>query len=127
MLKAEQPPTSPGQLERLTADEREVLRAFWRVGPGATTGEVVREVNRRLFLDYRFVLTLLRSIAEKGYLAVEREGPRREVWTPLVSEEVAAAEEMRHAVREAVGADLSAISSARDVLDELEAEAAASA
>ena len=125
MLKAEKTPTPAEHLERLKRREREVLRAFWRVGPGATTGQIVREVHQRLFLDYRFVRTQLKSIAEKGYLAVEREDPRREVWTPLVSEEVAAAEELRHAVRQAVGTDLSAISSAREVLDELEAEPAA--
>ena len=110
--------------DRLSAGEWPVMRACWRLGPAPTTGEVVREVQQDLFLDYRYVQTMLRRIAAKGYLDPEKKGPRRIVWRPTASPEEALVQEMRHFVREIVGPQPRHLQLLREVIDEFEAAGA---
>lgn len=110
--------------ERLSAGEWPVMRACWRLAPAPTTGEVVREVQQDLFLDYRYVQTMLRRIAAKGYLDPEKKGPRRIVWRPTASPEEALVQEMRHFVREVVGPQARHLELLREVIDEFEASGA---
>ena len=100
------------------------MHACWRLGPAPTTGEVVREVQRDRFLDYRNIQTMLRRIAAKGYLDPEKQGPRRIVWRPTASPEEALVPEMRHFVREVVGPQARHLELLRGVIDELEASGA---
>ena len=107
--------------DRLSAGEWPVMRACWRLGPAPTTGEVVREVQQDQFLDYRYVQTMLRRIAAKGYLDPDKQGPRRIVWRPKVSPEDALLQEMRHFLREVVGPQPRHLQLMRQAMEEFEA------
>ncbi|MCP3957438.1 MAG: BlaI/MecI/CopY family transcriptional regulator [bacterium] len=108
--------------EKLSPREWPVLRACWRLGEGASTAGIVGELQKTETVSYRDVLVILERLTDKGYLAVEREGPRKQVWTLLASAEVAIIEEMKHVVRQTLGADRRSTWLMRRVLKELEAE-----
>ena len=118
-LQAVEPPSIPQN--RITAAEWPILRACWRVGPGATLPQIVREVQADQLLDYRYVQTMLNRLRDKGYLRVDKVGPRRNEWTAAIDPKDVLAERMRSFVEEVVGLEPQNIQLLRKVLDELEA------
>ncbi len=121
MLKAVKSDHPPPR-ERLSAGEWKILRACCHVGAAAATNDILREVLRYEITDYRYVQVHLERLADKGYLTVEREGPRREVWTPVASAELMVAEAMKQVIREVIGSDRQMIWIMRKVLQEVEDE-----
>jgi predicted transcriptional regulator len=70
---------------RLTEREADVMEVLWQRGPST-----VAEVRERLAdeLAYTTVLTMLRTLEEKGYVVHEQEG-RAHRYEPVVEREVA--------------------------------------
>jgi len=113
-----------GRRQLLSPMEWQVLKACVRLGPGTSTSQIFREVQGNTLLDYRHVGVLLRRLADRRYMAVAKQGPRRLAWTPEVSAEKMIYENMREITRELVGDDHQLLATMRGVLDELEAEIA---
>jgi predicted transcriptional regulator len=70
---------------RLTEREADVMEVLWQRGPST-----VAEVRERLTdeLAYTTVLTMLRTLEQKGYVGHEQEG-RAHRYEPIVEREVA--------------------------------------
>jgi predicted transcriptional regulator len=64
--------------------ELEVMRHVWALGE-ATVGEVHQRIQRDRPVAYTTILTVMKNLSEKGYLAAEREGTR-DRFRPLRSE-----------------------------------------
>ena len=54
--------------------ELEVLHLVWELGE-ATVGEVLDRLRRRRSVAYTTVMTVMRKLADKGYLSYEVDGP----------------------------------------------------
>ncbi len=80
-----------------TERELDVMAVLWE---GPATGSTVAEVRERLAdeLAYTTVLTVLRTLEEKGYLAHEEEGKAYR-YRPLVGREAAGTSALRRLVR----------------------------
>src|SRR5512146_1148732 len=79
-----------------TERELDVMDVLWEAGGGST----VAEVRERLAdeLAYTTVLTVLRTLEEKGYVAHEEEGKAYR-YRPLVGREAAGTSALRRLVR----------------------------
>jgi predicted transcriptional regulator len=76
--------TQAATLPLLTRGESDVMRVLWKRGH-ATVSEVVEEYTRPI--AYTTVLTVLRVLEEKGYVAHAKElSGRAHVYRPLVDE-----------------------------------------
>ena len=62
-------------LSPLGETEMEVLREVWTLG-AATVADVHARLNETRPLAYTTVMTVLRNLADKGFLSAEREGVR---------------------------------------------------
>ena len=97
-----------------------MLRSCWRQGPAAPTAEIVRDLQQDTLVDYRYTQTILRRLVKKGYLQVERQSARRNVWTSTLAPREVLAQEVRIFVDLVVGLEPENIQLIRDALDELE-------
>ncbi|MEO6834392.1 MAG: BlaI/MecI/CopY family transcriptional regulator [Candidatus Tumulicola sp.] len=77
----------------LTDHELRLMEVLWQRG-NATVADVVDSVDPPL-LAYSTVLTTLRTLEQKGYIAHEEDG-RAYVYHPLVARDDAAKSAMRH-------------------------------
>jgi len=75
----------PRKRLKLAPVELMLMKAVWRLGE-ATVQQVRDEVASERKLAYTTVLTMLRTLEQKGFLTHE-ERDRRYVYKPLVSEE----------------------------------------
>ncbi len=80
-------------LSLLTRGETDVMRVLWKRGH-ATVGEIVEEYTRPI--AYTTVLTVLRVLEEKGYVAHDKElSGRAHVYRPAVDEQRAQRSHLR--------------------------------
>ena len=107
--------------DRLAPGEWPILRACWRLGPGASTPAIVRETQREVLHDYRHTQTVLRRLRKKGWVTVHQTSPRRTLWSPAYSREETLRHEAGHFVRQVAGNDPGLIQLMRQALDDLEA------
>ncbi|MCP3962401.1 MAG: BlaI/MecI/CopY family transcriptional regulator [bacterium] len=105
--------------DRVSSGEWPVLRACWRLGEEAPTAEIVREVQKDRIFSYRHIQSVLLRLVDKGYLRVEKRGPRRNVWTSTLDPAEVLEQEVRVFVNEVVGLEPGNIQLIHDVLDEL--------
>jgi predicted transcriptional regulator len=80
----------------LTEAELRLMQILWEKG-AATVGEVALALPKRLSLAYNTVLTTLRILEHKGYVAHEKRG-RAFVYAPLVDRDAASRRAIKHLV-----------------------------
>jgi predicted transcriptional regulator len=80
----------------LTEAELRLMQILWEKG-AATVGEVASLLPKRLSLAYNTVLTTLRILEQKGYVAHEKRG-RAFVYAPLVDRDAASRRAIKHLV-----------------------------
>ncbi len=80
----------------LTDGEMRLMRVVWERGE-ATVQEVADDLPGDIPLAYNTVLTTMRILERKGYLAREKRG-RAHVYTPAVSRDEARGKAVRHMV-----------------------------
>lgn len=112
-------------IRRLPDSELEVMQALWRCEPPAARQEIEAAMNRQPPLAATTLLTLLGRLAEKGFLAVEKEG-RLSRYRPLVERQAYLAARSGSFVRKLCGGSIPAFASAlcdsgltREELEEL--------
>ncbi len=105
--------------ERLSSGEWPILRACWRLGPGAPTAKIVREVQRDRIYSYRHIQSVLLRLRDKGYLRGEKTGPRRNVWTSVYDSKDVLMQEFRTFIDEVVGLEPENLEMLSEVLEEL--------
>lgn len=66
----------------LTEAELKIMEVLWENGPGSVR-DVTRALSRHQAPAYNTVLTMLRILKEKGYVAYHKQG-RAFIFTPLV-------------------------------------------
>lgn len=86
---------------RFTDRELDIMQVLWELGSGT-----VADVRERLAdtLAYTTVLTMLRTLEEKGHLRREEEG-RAHRYFPRVDREEARASALRHVLHRLFGGD----------------------
>ncbi len=84
------------QTPTLTEAELRVMTALWDRGLG-TVNEVLAALPEGKPLAYNTVLTTLRILERKGYVSHDKAG-RAHVYSPLVSQQEARNEALRHMV-----------------------------
>jgi predicted transcriptional regulator len=84
----------------LTDAELRLMEVLWRT-PGATVNDVVQRVGAPP-LSYSTVLTTLRILERKGYIAHE-EVNRAYVYRPLIAREDAASKDVGHVLKRFFG------------------------
>ena len=87
--------------ERLSPSEWEIMQICWRLGR-CTVREVLREDLKTHIRDYRTILTFMTRTANKGWLAVEKEG-NTNYYTPAIPQEKALKETIARFLDEVVG------------------------
>ena len=113
--------------EGVAPGEWPILRACWRLGPKATTAQVVREVQTEALVDFAHTQTLLRRLASKGLVTKDQDSPRRLLWTATISAEDAVRHEIYQFLSQVVGQDQDHLQLIRQVLEEFESQSAAQA
>jgi predicted transcriptional regulator len=84
----------PKKSNTLTEAELRLMKILWRRGASAVT-DLVGSMPEGEPLAYNSVLTTIRILEQKGYVAHRQEG-RAFVYSPLVPEEEASRSEVRH-------------------------------
>lgn len=88
-------------VERLSNSEWQLMRICWSLDR-CTVRDVLREDLKTHIRDYRTILTFMTRMANKGWLAVEKEG-NTNYYTPAVAQEEALQEKIRQFLDEVVG------------------------
>ena len=96
---------------RLPDAELEVMQALWSLPAPAARGEISAIVCAQRPMAQTTLLTLLSRLAEKGFVAVEKQG-RQSVYTPLVARQDYLAAQSRRFVRKLCGGSMSAFATA---------------
>jgi BlaI family transcriptional regulator, penicillinase repressor len=86
----------PRQSEILTEAELRVMRVLWDRG-ASTVQQVLDSIAQRPALAYNSVLTTVRILERKGYVAHSKDG-RAHVYAPVVKQQDATRSEIRHLV-----------------------------
>lgn len=86
----------PKRSATLTEAELRLMEVLWRRGP-ATVQQVLDALPGDRPLAYNSVLTIIRILEKKGYLAHAKDG-RAHVYAPLVERSEATRSEVRHLV-----------------------------
>jgi predicted transcriptional regulator len=81
----------------LTEAELKLMEILWQRGE-ATVADVVKAIPKREALHYSTVLTTMRILEQKGYVAHRQEG-RAFVYTPLVDRGAARRSAVKHLLR----------------------------
>lgn len=84
----------PKKSSTLTEAELRLMKILWRRGESAV-GDLVAALPADEALAYNSVLTTIRILEQKGYVAHHQEG-RAFVYRPTVAEEEAGRSEIRH-------------------------------
>lgn len=77
----------------LTEGEHRIMEVLWQLG-SATVAEVAEKLDGKTGSAYTTVLTMMRIMRDKGYLACSKDG-RAHVYTPKVNREAAAGKAVR--------------------------------
>jgi predicted transcriptional regulator len=86
----------PKKSTTLTEAELRLMKILWRRGESAV-GDLVAAMPEGEELAYNSVLTTIRILEQKGYVAHRQEG-RAFVYHPLMAEEEAGRSELRHVI-----------------------------
>lgn len=86
----------PKRSETLTEAELRLMNVLWARGP-STVQQVLEALSEELDLAYNSVLTTIRVLENKGYLAHTKDG-RAHIYRPLVGRAEARSSEVRHLV-----------------------------
>jgi len=84
----------PKKSNTLTEAELRLMKILWRRGTSAVT-DLVGAIPEGEALAYNSVLTTIRILEQKGYVAHRQEG-RAFVYWPLIAEDEAGRSEVRH-------------------------------
>ena len=84
------------QSATLTEAELRIMNTLWQQGPG-TVQQVLDWLTEKPALAYNSVLTTIRILEKKGYVAHLKDG-RAHVYQPLVGQQEASRSEIRHLV-----------------------------
>lgn len=84
------------QSATLTEAELRIMNTLWQQGPG-TVQQVLDWLPEKPALAYNSVLTTIRILEKKGYVAHLKDG-RAHVYQPLVGQQEASRSEIRHLV-----------------------------
>lgn len=84
------------QSATLTEAELRIMNTLWQQGPG-TVQQVLDWLPEKPALAYNSVLTTIRVLEKKGYVAHLKDG-RAHVYQPLVGQQEASRSEIRHLV-----------------------------
>jgi BlaI family transcriptional regulator, penicillinase repressor len=86
----------PKRSETLTEAELRVMNVLWEKGQ-ATVQQVLEAMPEKLNLAYNSVLTTIRVLENKGYLAHKKDG-RAHIYEPVIARAEASRSEVRHLV-----------------------------
>lgn len=84
------------QTPTLTEAELRIMNVLWQRG-AATVQQILDDLPHRPVLAYNSVLTIVRILERKGYLAHVKDG-RAHVFEPLIGRKDATRSEIRHLV-----------------------------
>jgi len=87
----------PRQSPTLTEAELRIMDVLWQRGSG-TVQEVLERLSLRPTLAYNSVLTTIRVLEKKGYVAHNATDGRAHVYVPLIAQTEARKSEIRHLV-----------------------------
>jgi predicted transcriptional regulator len=87
----------PRQSPTLTEAELRIMDVLWQRGSG-TVQEVLERLSLRPALAYNSVLTTVRVLEKKGYVAHHATEGRAHVYVPLIAQREARKSEIRHLV-----------------------------
>jgi len=91
----------PKKSNTLTEAELRLMKILWRRGESAVT-DLVAAMPDGEPLAYNSVLTIVRILEQKGYVAHRQEG-RAFIYWPLVAEQEASRSEVRHVLNRFFG------------------------
>jgi predicted transcriptional regulator len=91
----------PKKSNTLTEAELRLMRILWRRGESAVT-DLVADLPAGEALAYNSVLTTIRILERKGYVAHRQEG-RAFVYRPMIAENEASRSEVRHVLNRFFG------------------------
>jgi len=87
----------PRQSPTLTEAELRIMDVLWQRGSG-TVQEVLERLSMRPTLAYNSVLTTIRVLEKKGYVAHNATDGRAHVYVPVIAQREARRSEIRHLV-----------------------------
>ena len=87
----------PRQSPTLTEAELRIMDVLWQRGSG-TVQEVLDRLSLKPALAYNSVLTTIRILEKKGYVAHHASDGRAHVYEPLIAQQEARKSEIRHLV-----------------------------
>ena len=87
----------PRQSPTLTEAELRIMDVLWQRGSG-TVQEVLERLSMRPTLAYNSVLTTIRVLEKKGYVAHNATDGRAHVYLPVIAQREARRSEIRHLV-----------------------------
>ena len=87
----------PRQSPTLTEAELRIMDVLWQRGSG-TVQEVLERLSMRPVLAYNSVLTTIRVLEKKGYVAHNATDGRAHVYVPVIAQREARRSEIRHLV-----------------------------
>lgn len=98
-------------IRRLPDSELAVMQAVWQCTPPVSRTDLEEMLHSQYPMAQTTLLTLLTRLAEKGFLAVEKQG-RSNVYMPLISQDAYLADQSRRFVDQLCGGSISLFASA---------------
>ena len=98
-------------IRRLPDSELAVMQAVWQCMPPVSRTDLEEMLLPQYPMAQTTLLTLLTRLAEKGFLAVEKQG-RSNVYMPLISRDAYLADQSRRFVDQLCGGNISLFASA---------------
>jgi predicted transcriptional regulator len=98
-------------IRRLPDSELAVMQAVWQCTPPVSRTDLEEMLHSQYPMAQTTLLTLLTRLAEKGFLAVEKQG-RSNVYMPLISRDAYLADQSRRFVDQLCGGNISLFASA---------------
>ena len=98
-------------IRRLPDSELAVMQAVWQCTPPVSRTDLEEMLHSQYPMAQTTLLTLLTRLAEKGFLAVEKQG-RSNVYMPLISRDAYLADQSRRFVDQLCGGSISLFASA---------------
>ena len=98
-------------IRRLPDSELAVMQAVWQCTPPVSRTDLEEMLLPQYPMAQTTLLTLLTRLAEKGFLAVEKQG-RSNVYIPLISRDAYLADQSRRFVDQLCGGNISLFASA---------------
>ena len=98
-------------IRRVPDSELAVMQAVWQCTPPVSRTDLEEMLLPQYPMAQTTLLTLLTRLAEKGFLAVEKQG-RSNVYIPLISRDAYLADQSRRFVDQLCGGNISLFASA---------------